>query len=281
MRRTEFIEACKSYAEEKYGKVRVSEIIKGNGSYTGLSVVYKPGVPAPVVNLDDLYARDLSIEKCYEVVDKILNMTPPDMDDYLDMVKDWNRAKDRLFLRTFGENFNRKSTYEQVEDLFLTPYVQLDDEGTMVVQVTDGLISLWSVDSETVFEKARENQTAINPFKIRTLFETLGLEALGLPAMPGLPDVLVISTQNGQFGATAVFYPEIMNEVRDRIGEDFYLIPSSIHEFLAVPRTLSATPEDVAEMVANVNASDVAERDRLSNSVYTYNFNDSTIERVA
>lgn len=276
MRRTEFIEAIKSYAEEKYGEVRVSEIIKGNGSYTGLSVVSKPGVPAPVVNLDDLYARDLSIEKCYTVVDKVLNTALPDMDDYLDMVKDWNRAKDRLFLRTFGENFNRQSTYEQVEDLFLTPYVQLDDEGTMVVQVTDGLISLWSVDAETVFEKARENQTVINPFKIKTLLETIGL-----PAMPGLPDVLVISTQNGQFGATAVFYPEIMNEVRDRIGENFYLIPSSIHEFLAVPRTLSATPEDVAEMVANVNASDVAERDRLSNSVYTYNFNDSTIERVA
>ena len=55
----------------------------------------------------------------------------------------------------------------------------------------------------------------------------------------------------------------------EKIGSDLYILPSSIHEVIAVS-TDFGSPDELAEMVYEINMDQVDINDRLSNQVYCY-----------
>ena len=83
--------------------------------------------------------------------------------------------------------------------------------------------------------------------------------------------IRVIATKHhhSEYGAGVLGNTKIMDSIREQMG-DFYIIPSSIHEIIAVPMSLGTTPDDLVEMVHQVNASEVAPSDQLSDEVYIY-----------
>lgn len=54
-----------------------------------------------------------------------------------------------------------------------------------------------------------------------------------------------------------------------KIGSDLYILPSSIHEVIAVSADFGS-PDELAEMVYEINMDQVDINDRLSNQVYCY-----------
>ena len=53
------------------------------------------------------------------------------------------------------------------------------------------------------------------------------------------------------------------------LGSDLYILPSSIHEILLLPVS-AGKPEELAEIVKEVNRTQVQPEERLSDSVYLY-----------
>ncbi len=79
-----------------------------------------------------------------------------------------------------------------------------------------------------------------------------------------------------KFGATAVLDEKNLDAVSLRLGGDFHLIPSSIHEFLAVSTDLS--PARLMEIVQDINNSDVVgDDDILSYNIYSYDHQTMTV----
>ena len=89
---------------------------------------------------------------------------------------------------------------------------------------------------------------------------------------PDAPDgsLWVISSAAGRYGAAAVFYPGALEDIARKLGCGYYLIPSSVHEMLAVPDPMCMGAEPLDQMVENVNATEVAEEDRLTDHCYHY-----------
>lgn len=58
-------------------------------------------------------------------------------------------------------------------------------------------------------------------------------------------------------------------ELAERLGNDLYILPSSIHEVLLLPVSMG-TPEELAGIVKEVNRTLVLPEERLSDSVYRY-----------
>lgn len=88
--------------------------------------------------------------------------------------------------------------------------------------------------------------------------------------------VYVISTTEHTFGASAILYPGVLEEVSDIFYGDFYLIPSSIHEWLAVPKRKEKVAEDVAmlkKIMSEVSADKkcVSAGEFMSDELYGYN----------
>lgn len=66
-----------------------------------------------------------------------------------------------------------------------------------------------------------------------------------------------------------MLYENELHELAENLESDLYILPSSVHEVLAVSTELTE-PEELAQMVAEVNMQEVALEERLSNQVYHY-----------
>ena len=82
--------------------------------------------------------------------------------------------------------------------------------------------------------------------------------------------LFVLSNEGGWYGAAAVLDDKIMKSVVERVGEEFYVLPSSVHELLVVPLNMGMDVGQLKEMVTSINASEVALEEQLSDNVYRY-----------
>lgn len=80
----------------------------------------------------------------------------------------------------------------------------------------------------------------------------------------------VLTTPREVDGAAVMVSKKYLQEVHNKFGEDFYVLPSSRHEVMAVPVSRAPELPDLKELVRTVNTMEVQERDRLSNEVYYY-----------
>ena len=82
----------------------------------------------------------------------------------------------------------------------------------------------------------------------------------------------LISNDLGVNGASNLIYGDLLEEVTEKLEDDVYIIPSSLHEILAVPASM-VDPNEIGQMVRDINQSTVREEDRLSNQVFFYGRN--------
>ena len=61
-----------------------------------------------------------------------------------------------------------------------------------------------------------------------------------------------------------------MDEILEKLGMDFFILPSSQHEILVIPDNGSYNKNELEKMIIEVNQSEVEEEDWLSDHVYYY-----------
>ena len=88
--------------------------------------------------------------------------------------------------------------------------------------------------------------------------------------------MFVISNKQQINGAVNMMYDDVLSDIAEQVGTDLYIIPSSIHECIAVScEVISA--EALAEMVNEVNADCVKDEEVLSSHVYRFNAQEKTL----
>lgn len=80
----------------------------------------------------------------------------------------------------------------------------------------------------------------------------------------------IISNINSVAGAAAMLYDGVLDMLAARLDADFYVLPSSIHEVLAVPAG-NHDAKELLDMVTGINEVLVEEKDWLSDHIYYYN----------
>lgn len=113
---------------------------------------------------------------------------------------------------------------------------------------------------------------ASDDYEAKGMFETLMelnpqmAEMLG--GAPEHEEQLVLSNTKKSNGAAAMTDKKILDLACDKLGaETIYILPSSIHEVLAVAM---GDPDELKQMVCEVNDTKVLPQERLSYNVYKY-----------
>ena len=83
------------------------------------------------------------------------------------------------------------------------------------------------------------------------------------------PPMLVVSNFSGVYGAAAVLNKDAMDRIANVFQDDLYILPSSIHECMVVPKSMMPL-KDLQEMVSEVNRVAVEPDVWLSDDVYQY-----------
>ena len=63
---------------------------------------------------------------------------------------------------------------------------------------------------------------------------------------------------------------EVLRRVADQLKDDFYVIPSSIHECMVLPAGSHLKTESISRIVRRINRTKVAPEEVLADSVYRY-----------
>ena len=206
----------------------------------------------PVVDADSLY-RDANEKVVFQLV---------------------NTEQNRSFLE--------QVPHREFQDLSIIykVVVNVDDRGIQSTNVTNSLAKRLGMNEEQLFKCAAENTRRIFPPKLRSMNDVMKDMFLrdGMPEeiaemmiseVPPEQTLWVISNDRGINGAVTMLYENELHELAENLESDLYILPSSVHEVLAVSTELTE-PEELAQMVAEVNMQEVALEERLSNQVYHY-----------
>ena len=80
----------------------------------------------------------------------------------------------------------------------------------------------------------------------------------------------VLSNRDRVFGAAGILYDRILSSAGARLEEDFYVLPSSVHEVILVPGHVAGSEKELHAMVHEVNHTQVEPEEVLSENVYHY-----------
>ena len=177
----------------------------------------------------------------------------------------------------YNKKIKKDCPYIPFFDLAITFRVLATLTGDSVgsVLVTNELQDKWDVNTKELYKNAGKNTRSLFPEKIVKIDKFISACLPGLchdeddiAAYNHIP--YVVTNKMGVNGASVILYPRILKELSYEYDEDFYLLPSSIHEMLTVPASIGMNINCLKDMVCDVNKTCVSREEYLSDSVYKY-----------
>lgn len=144
------------------------------------------------------------------------------------------------------------------DDLIIVPVVEFG--GGWFTKVTESLIKAWGVARSDVFKAAAEN--AKDKFEIRDLSEMIPV-----PAMSPFKILVVTNRWGINYGAYGIIPKR--NELIAEFPNGYIAIPSSVHEFLVVPRE-AGDDSTIRAMINEVNTTVVNPDEWLGDHPYFF-----------
>lgn len=266
------LEVLPEYIDEEFG---IDETFKGNSKVEKLVVknetvspafmlqkLYEEFLETPVAELDDFLA------KIAEEVRYNLEQTRKYDAESIKGLLDWDSAKGKIMccLMNHAENeeFLETVPHRDFLDLAIV-YRCVEDIGESAAHsmvITNGLMVYMGVDENTLYETAMDNDFSV---ECRSIAEMLGFPEPEVPMWS-------MTNKNKYMGANVMLRKDVLKEIAERFGSDIYILPSSIHDLIAVP-AVKANVRDLQMMVDDINRKEVDYDERLSNNVYKYSRN--------
>ena len=128
-------------------------------------------------------------------------------------------------------------------------------------------VNRWGISTDVLLRDAAASSIRMHPAFFAPLRQILGLPAQAEDAE--IP-MYVLSCIDARFGASALLYPRVIPTVADRLGDDIYIIPSSVHELLVLRAGDVEDPQGLIEIIREVNRTEVSPGEILSDSLYVY-----------
>jgi len=264
-------------------------IEKLNDSYDALSVTPKGSSIGVNANLDEIFhamerGRDYNevlsgvTESLKGSLEHMPKLQVSDLTNYAEM-------KNKLAMEVVSAERNAKMLqnvpHEQMEDIAVVYRLVLNSSkgASSTVLVTNDLMDKFGITHEQLHDDAMKNAPLIRPAEIKGMEETLN-EMQGGPALEPDPDeiLFVAGVPDQSHGAAVIAYPNFFEDAAEKLGGDYFIIPSSIHEVLLVKDTGEMNSRDLAAMIKEVNATEVAPEDVLTDHAYHYDSKEHIFE---
>ena len=294
-------ERIMDYLPEDYmdATVEITENRKLNQNYTALIVKKEGQEIAASVDLDMLYDMldDMSFEEILEQAADMALRQPEGLD--INEIQDYEKARERFFIRVSDAEENKELLkdvpHKEILGLAVTCHVLvgLEDGEMGSAMVTSPLLDKYGVTTEQLFEDAFLNSQDILPPSIEPMETMLG-RMMGFGMEMEVPETLeaqledidlkkmgmaVLTNRQAVNGAAVIFYPDLMAKIGDSQQVDFFILPSSCHEVILVADDGKMELKNLESMVKEINAAEVAPKDRLSDTVYHYDHKAHILEK--
>lgn len=294
------------YLPEEYQEadILISRQIKNNDTVLdGLRIVKDTMPIVPVLYINDMYQEyregmeiDHVVSGLADAYTKVVSERGNlDLDMPLENIEEYEKIKDKITCRLVNRAANEKrlqgKPFTPVEDLAVSYHIQMvtEEDGIGSIAITEEMMEMYGIDLSTLHEQALTNMERFSPAIIKPLDEILvenmvsefmreygmsveeakrSVEAAIPESIPGL---LCVTNDRGLNGAVCIVSPEVQQKLAETAGGDYYVLPSSVHEILVLPKTGKIKGAELEEVVQSVNREEVSIEERLSDHIYEYN----------
>ena len=249
---------------------------------------YKAGMAYPVIYINHMYEQYLAGDSFEEVMEFSAGKLADAFQNIPDQYKSFkiSYAEEKIVMMLVNTEQNKemlkKAPHREFNDLSIVyRYMTGMEQGNRdTVLVDNGLAKAFGMSEQQLYEAAAINTKKLFPPLVKTVDEIIremfikdGMpeEFADMMLLRCPPDFSMYMITNDQIynGAVSMLYEEKLHELAEKLGDDLYILPSSIHEVMVVSARLN-DPETLAQMVTEINMDQVDLEERLSNQVYFY-----------
>ena len=287
----EIAAAIKEAVERELGgEVKIGRTPKNSIMMDSLNYVPEGASVGVVVYQQNLYEQYLAGED-------IAGIAADHIQLFKEKVKEWGKieimANEKIKLenvyptlvpRQGNEAYLENIPYIPFEDLAITFRISVDEiGGTMLVN--DQMLDRLAVSVEELKEAALQGAVFTESILLMDMKECINSmmsddyepsEDISNVKDSDFP-MIIISNKNKTYGAGSILSSDAMEKVSQALEDDFYILPSSVHECIATPAQDRSREDELRDMVREINKTQVLPEEVLSNQVYFYDSRERTL----
>ena len=266
-------------------KVEVTDVVKNNGvTLRGMTFSGMGDGISPTIYLESYFEAFNHGYDLDELSDKIIDLFRFgakkdffDVQEFLDFECAKNHIAYKLVNYNKNEELLKKIPHRKFLDMAIVYYFLLDTkEGDMenaTILIYNNHLENWGVSVEELDQIAAKNTPVLLKEDLRNILEVIeGLlhQEREEEEEDGDYGMYVLSNKSKIFGAAAILYSNVLKSFAQKVDSDLYIIPSSVHEVILVPKKDGMSWEPLLQMVKEVNATQVEDVEILADNLYYY-----------
>lgn len=247
------------------------------------------------------------IEKLYQEIGKAETDNKIDLSGFIDFSTAKEHLAFKLIHAEKNKEYLQHVPHRRFHNLAVVFYYTVQEHpfyGNGMIVIRDEHMKQWKVSTEELYQAAMNNMPILFPAVIQNIEEVMkGLLKTGIreevlhirenenaaeifsddwinELLTQMTDhfqtvndripMYVLTNRQKLQGAAVILYPGVLKKFAEEIKQDFYVLPSSIHEVILVPAKSVEDAGMLRDIVSDINRTQVAPDEILADSVYFY-----------
>ncbi len=292
----EFIASLNKKTNQLLNPGAISQIhtaLKNNGTERiGLTISEASINISPTIYLEEYYKQYENGWTLDEIAKNIVHLYHEvkfDQSWDVDQVQDFRKVQSKIAYKLINLSQNQELLKDIPHipffDLAIVFFIMLDttEKGAATILITNDILNYWDIPHDTLHQIAAANtpKLLVAEFKPMAVVIQELLHHTPSPSDFEDPYMYVLTNEHRHFGAACILYNHVLEDIANQLGEDFFILPSSIHEVIILPK--SKLPDDLVlnEMILEINQTQVSQEEILSDHAYYYDAVENCFMMVA
>lgn len=279
-----------SFLPEEYAdaEVVIEEVTKNNDQkFQAVCIKHPADRVVPAIYLDSyyqMYQAGWNMDSVLTDLAKTYQESKAESTEWVSFREgDYESVKDRLYVivlnRDSNQNYLKDAVHKDIPDTDITAAVRVlcekwKEAGRVSFLVKENMLERWGISGEALFAQALKNTESLFKSEMFNMMEFLtGGDVEEKNGKALLPYEQYALTNDARMnGATVMLYPNLLQEIGEATGSNFFILPSSIHELILVKDIGKVSAEEFQRMVIEINRTQVKPEEVLSDEVYCYDY---------
>ena len=288
----EFLENVRKEVESRYDSnvsVTLNHVMKNNGTeLDGITIMEKDKNIAPTIYINSFYDRyreGVSLKAVVSEIIRIYNQNKNSININADYFENYENVRKTIVYKLVNYQKNKKLLedvpYKRVLDLAVVFYCLIEQRKgvSATALIHNEHLRIWNVTEDEIYNDALKNTPVLLAGSIVPMSKILSEIAGTAPVDNDEKvceytgeDILYVLTNSSRVnGAACILYDNLLKKFANDVHSDLYILPSSVHEVIIVPKKNAFDKSELADRVREVNEQGVSQDEILSDNVYEYN----------
>lgn len=274
-------------------KIEVTSTIKNNNTlYRGILFQNTKTNLCTIIYLEPFFVSYQEGNSLECIVDEILaeiQTHHPQSDFDISSFVDFDKAKEHIFYKLINYEMNKSQLYDVPHIRFFDLAIVFcflhssEELGIGTILIHDHHLDMWNVTAKKVADIAKSNTPKLLPPMFCELKDLLAPELTYFDFDDEAPiHFYFLGNQKKISGASAILYSGMLSSIAQKLQQDFFIIPCSIHECLILSKQDAGdySAEDMHNLIRNMNQTELSKDEILSDYPFFYDYKANTLTQL-